>query len=146
MMLYRLEHLLYLKKIPVLPKIIKGFIYLVFHCVIPPECEIGEGTTLWHSGLGIIIHSGTTIGRNCHIYNHVVFGGGHGGPKGPPVKIIVGDNAMLAAGAKILCRKAPLTIGANSIVGANAVVLKDVPPNVVVGGIPATVLKERKDS
>lgn len=145
MALYHLERFLHLKGVPLLPRIVKGFIYAVFHCVIPPECAIGHGAVFWHHGLGVVIHPGTRIGRNCHIYNHVVLGGGHDGPAGPPSRITIGDNVMLSAGAKILCRGETLTIGDNSIVGANAVVLGDVPPNVVVGGIPARILGTRDD-
>jgi serine O-acetyltransferase len=131
---------LYLLKVPILPKIIKGFIYLVFNCVLPPQVDIGIGTRLWHSGLGIIMHPGTRIGKNCNIYNFVVLGGGHDGPGGPPVHIVVGDNVNISTGAKVLCSSPPLIVGNGSTIAANAVVLEDVPENVVVGGIPARVI------
>lgn len=141
LILYKIAQFLCMFKVPILPKMIKGIIYFFFHCVIPPECRIGKGTTFWHHGLGVIIHPDVEIGNNCQIYNHVVFGGGHDGPAGPPFKIIVGENVVVAAGAKILCSGETLTIGANSSIAANAVVLDDVPPGVVVGGVPARIVK-----
>ncbi|MCK5679392.1 hypothetical protein KAI46_01105 [bacterium] len=80
MTLYRTSHLLAKYNIPFSQKLIKITIFLLFHCVIPPSCSIGKGTTLWNHGLGIIIHPNVPIGQNCHIYNHVVFGGGHDEP------------------------------------------------------------------
>lgn len=142
--LHYVSHWLYTHKIPVLPRIIKGFIYLAFNCVLPPQVQIGAGTNLWHSGLGIIFHPGTRIGKNCNIYNFVVFGGGHDGPGGPPVRITVGDNVNISAGAKILCTTDLLTIGSGATIAANAVVLKNVPENVVVGGVPAKIIKTKK--
>jgi serine O-acetyltransferase len=141
--LYRFAHFLWLKRIPVLPRVLKGLTFLVFHCVIPPECVIGRGTRLFHSGLGIIIHPSTTIGEHCNIYNHVVFGGGHDGPDGPPIAIVIGNHCNVAAGAKILCRDALLTIGNNVTIAANAVVLSRVPNDVVVAGVPARIVKHK---
>ena len=141
--LYRIAHLLAKYHIPFFPKLIKIIIFLLFHCVIPPSCIIGQGTKLWHHGLGIIIHPNVTIGKNCHIYNHVVFGGGHDGPHGPPVDIVIGDNVTIGAGAKILCKETKLLIGKGSTIAANAVVLGNVPPYSVVAGVPAIIVKTK---
>lgn len=130
--------------VPFLPQLLKTIIYIIYHCILPPECHIGKGTKFWHSGLGVVIHPETTIGRNCNVYNHVVIGGGYDGPGGPPVKINIGDNVNLGAGSKILCKKPPMIIGPNSTIGANAVVLNDVPSNAIVGGIPGKILGYKK--
>lgn len=128
-------------KLPILSRITKLSIRLLFCCVVPPECKIGINTKFWHNGLGVIIHPNVIIGNECNIYNHVVMGGGHDGPDGPPIKIIIGDSVNIGTGAKILCKKDTLYIGSHSTIGANAVVIDDVPPYSVVGGIPARVLK-----
>lgn len=141
LVLYRLSRRLLQAGIPMLPRFLKMVNYIAFNCVIPPECIIGEGTRLWHSGLGIIIHPDVTIGRNCNIYNFVVFGGAHDGPDGPPIRITIGDNCTISSGVKVLCKGGELKIGTNATVAANAVVLSNVPDNVVVGGIPAVILK-----
>jgi len=138
---YRLSHFLWKHHVPFIPKIIKALNYFFFHCIIPPECEIGQGTILWHHGHGIIIHPNTYLGKFCNIYNHVVIGGGNDSALGRPTKIHIEDNVTIGAGAKVLCRKSPLVIGSNSLITANSVVIKDVPKNAVVGGIPAKILK-----
>jgi len=117
---------------------------VIFGCVLPPQVEIGSGTKLWHSGLGIVLHPGTKIGRNCNIYNFVVIGGGHDGPGGPPVSITVGNHVNICAGARVLCSTRSLTIGSGATIAANAVVTEDVPENVVVGGVPGKIIKVKK--
>jgi hypothetical protein len=97
----------------------------VFECVIPPECSIGEGTRLWHHGLGAILHPDVKIGRNCNTYNYAALVGGHDGPAGPPIRIIVGDNVNIGNGAKLLCKSGLLSIGDGSGIGANAVMLSE---------------------
>jgi serine O-acetyltransferase len=127
--------------VPLIPKILKAITFLVCHCVIPPECTIGKKVEFWHHGLGVIIHPKTRIGDNCNIYNHVVLGGGHDGPKSVPTEIHIGDNVTIGSGAKVLCKKAPMIIGANSTIAANAVVVDNVPEGTIVGGIPAKILR-----
>lgn len=92
---------------------------------------IGEGFFIQHGyGTGIGARS---IGKNCWINQLVVIGFSHEG-KAP----ILGDNVHISVGAKIL---GEVTIGDNSIVGANAVVVKNVPPNCTVVGVPARIIK-----
>jgi serine O-acetyltransferase len=143
--LHAVAHWCHLHHIPVLPRTIKIIIYVFFHCVLPPECSIGPGTRLWHHGLGTGFHPSVEIGRECNICNHVAVGGGHDGPDGPPIRIIIGDRVNISAGAKILCKGGTMTIGAGSTIGANAVVLSNVPPNSLAVGVPARcVPKHRK--
>ena len=142
--LHTLSHRLDSLKVPVLPRILKGVIFAIFSCVLPPQVEIGTGTKLWHSGLGIVLHPGTKIGRDCNIYNFVVIGGGHDGPGGPPVRIKVGNNVNICAGAKVLCSTGSLTIGSGATIAANAVVTEDVPENVVIGGVPGKIIKKKQ--
>lgn len=141
--LYHVEHRLARINLPILPRLLKALIYVVFNCVIPPQCSIGKGTRFWHSGLGVVLHPNTIIGENCNIYNHVVVGGGHDGPNGPPIQITIGDNVNIGAGAKILCKDDLLTVGDNSSVGANSVVIENVPPGSVVMGNPARIVGKR---
>jgi serine O-acetyltransferase len=93
--------------------------------------SIGEGFFIQHgyaTGIGA-----RSIGKNCWVNQHVVVGYSDAG-KSP----ILGDNVHIAAGAKVL---GDITIGDNSIVGANAVVVKNVPPNCTVVGVPARIIK-----
>ena len=136
----------YLHKIPFVPRVIKGLIFLLFSCILPPECSIGSGTRLWHHGWCIGILPSAEIGRNCNIYNQVEIAGGDDDQTGPPVRIIIGDRVNICTGAKVLCKSGTLTIGEGSTVAANAVVLSDVPPYSLAVGVPARCIpKKRRD-
>jgi len=96
------------------------------------ECNsIGPGLFLQH-GFSTII-SADSIGENCWINQQVTIG--HNGKNNRPT---IGKNVRIASGAKVIGR---ITIGDNVIVGANAVVVKDVPENCVVVGVPAYIIK-----
>src|SRR5690606_132952 len=127
---YFLANFLYRYKIPLLPDLIKLVIFLVYNSSIPFECEIGKGTRFAYGGISTIIHKKTIIKNNVNIGSSVVIGGKVGIDGVPVIESFV----YIGTGAKIL---GPITVGENSIIGANAVVVKDVPPNVVVAGIPA---------
>ena len=104
---------------------------------IPPN-TCGPGLQIWHYGY-IIINSQTRIGRNLTIYPGVEIG--HKIPGGGcPV---IGDDCFIGAGSKIF---GDISIGNNVTIAANSVVTKDIPDNVVVGGIPATIIKYKNES
>jgi serine O-acetyltransferase len=111
--------------------------YVLFNCILPAETAVGKGTCFHHHGWCILIHPSVEIGEGCNIYNQVVIGGGHDGPDGPPIRIVIGDHVNISTGAKILCKSGTLTIGSGSTIAANAVVLSDVPPNTIAVGMPA---------
>ena len=91
-------------------------------------------------GMGVVIGETAEVGDNVTIYHGVTLGG-TGKDKGkrhPTVK----DNVIIGAGAKVL---GPITIGNNVKVGANSVVLKDVPDNATAVGMPAKIIiKDKK--
>jgi len=98
------------------------------------ENRIGPGFYIGHTGL-LVINSKAVIGANCNIGVGVVIGqAGRGEKKGSPV---IGDNVFIGVGAKVLGK---VKVGNNAVIGANAVVVKDVPDNAVVGGVPAKIL------
>lgn len=93
--------------------------------------SIGEGLFIQHgycTGIGA-----RSIGKNCWINQQVVIG--YSDTDKTPT---IGDNVHITVGAKVL---GDVTVGDNSIVGANAVVVKDVPPNCTVVGVPAYIIK-----
>ncbi len=102
---------------------------------IHPGAEIGDGFFIDH-GNGVIIGETTIIGNNVTLYQGVTLGGTgkEHGKRHPTIE----DNVMISAGAKIL---GSFTIGANSKIGAGSVVLKAVPPNSTVVGVPGRVVK-----
>ena len=132
--LYYLSNLLFRYRVPILPKVIKLFIFFIYNSSIPYQCSIGSGTRFAYGGIGVIIHKNSVIKKNVLIGSGVVIGGKEGFANVP----IIGDNVKIATGAKVL---GDITIGNNVIVGANAVVLKSVPDNAVVAGVPATILR-----
>ncbi len=98
---------------------------------IPLNSNIAGGLLLPHPN-GIVIHPGATIGPNCLIFQQVTIGSREDSL--PPV---IAGHVDIGAGAKIL---GEITIGAHSKVGANAVVLIDVPAGKVAVGIPAEII------
>lgn len=101
---------------------------------IPPN-TIGKGLTIFHYGF-IIINGKARIGDNCIIYPGVEIGHKKRGEPAP----IIGNNCFIGAGVKIF---GPIKIGNNVTIAANAVVVKDVPDNCIVGGVPAVVIKRK---
>lgn len=136
--LWRIENKLYKMKIPILPKIIKGIIYLIHNSSIPYELEMGKGCKFLYGGIGVVIHKKALIGDNVIIGTNVLIGGRSNNPDMPKI----GNNVYIATGAKILGN---VTINDNAIIGANAVVINDVPSYCSVGGVPAKILKSNID-
>lgn len=108
------------------------------HCTgieIHPGARIGSGLFIDH-GMGIVIGETAEVGDNCTIYHGVTLGGtGHDTGKRHPT---IGDNVLISTGAKVL---GPFKVGDNSRIGANAVVLQEVPANSTVVGVKARVVK-----
>jgi serine O-acetyltransferase len=102
---------------------------------IHPGATIGEGFFIDH-GMGVVIGETAEIGRNVTIYHGVTLGGTNlnKGKRHPTL----GDRVVIGAGAKVL---GAITIGEDSRVGANAVVVKSVPPNSVVVGVPGQIVQ-----
>lgn len=93
--------------------------------------DIGGGLFIQH-GFATMV-AAESIGENCWINQQVTIG--YNGTDCPPV---IGSNVMITCGAKVL---GPITIGDNSVIGANAVVIHDVEPGAVMGGVPAKRIK-----
>jgi len=131
---YVFANRLYNWHIPFLPKLIKLICFLIYNSSIPFQCKIGKGTRFAYSGIGVVLHKRTIIGRNCTIGTNVTIGGRSGHFEVPKI----GNNVYIATGVKIL---GPITIADDVIIGANAVVINDVPGNVTVAGVPAKIIK-----
>ena len=132
---YRISHRLYQKKHFFLARMIsqwgRGFTGIEIH----PGAKIGRGLFIDH-GAGVVIGETAEVGDNVTIYHGVTLGGtGKDEGKRHPT---VGDNVLLGTGCKVL---GPITIGENSRVGANSVVLKCIPANATAIGIPARVVR-----
>lgn len=107
---------------------------LTFGCDIPCSVMIGKNLSLPHFGLGVVIHPCTVIGNNVKIYQQVTIGA-----RGSDWHPVIGDGVLLGAGCKIL---GSVHIGDKAKVGANSVVLADVPDNATAVGIPAKNIRK----
>ena len=142
--IYRFGHLRYrfnskLIRVPlgVIHLILSKLSELFFGVYIGVSANIGKALVIEHFGC-IIVHGDSVIGDNCVIRQGVTIGNKNmDDPHGAPV---LGNNVNVGAGAKIIGR---VRIGNNVDIGANAVVINDVPDNVVVGGVPAQILKKK---
>lgn len=129
---YRVERWCYTHHLRFLSKLLFRLMQIILGCTIPPSAEIGEACTIAHFH-GIVIHHKSKVGEGTILYQNVTLGGRNGKP-GP----CVGRNCVIGAGACIL---GSITIGDNVNIGANAVVLEDVPDNCTVVGIPARMVR-----
>ncbi len=125
--LYYLMHRLYLWHIPFLPRIIMLIIRIVYGAFIPYRVQIGANINFSHC-MGIVIAPGAKIGSRVKIRQHVTIGSGHA---------VIGDDVEFGAGAKVI---GSVRIGNRVKVGANAVVVHDVPDDATVVGVPARVV------
>ena len=132
---YRISHKLYKKNLFLPARIVSQSARFLTGIEIHPGATIGKGLFIDH-GSGVVIGETTEIGDNCTLYQGVTLGGtGKDVGKRHPT---LGNNVMVGSGAKIL---GPFRIGDNCKVAANAVVLKEIPPNCTAVGIPAKVVK-----
>ncbi len=134
--LYRVAHFFRGIKIPLLPRIISQTGRALTGIEIHPGAVIGKGFFIDH-GTGVVIGETTAIGDNVTLFQGVTLGGTgkQRGKRHPDI----GNNVVVGTGAKILGN---ISIGDNSYIGANAVVLDDVPPNSTVVGVPGRVTKQ----
>ncbi len=140
--LYRWGRWFYLNNFNFLASICQRVMHHTAHCWISVAAQIGPGFLIAHVG-GIVIGGQTIIGSNCDIRQNVTFGGNFNkeSPEGR-TQPKLGDNISVGAGAVIL---GPIKVGSYSIIGANSVVNRDVPDNVIVLGVPAKILRSRWD-
>jgi len=127
---YRVAHALRHSGVPLLPRVISMFTRAFTGIEIHPAAEIGRGLFIDH-GAGVVIGETAAIGDNVTLYQGVTLGGtGFATGKRHPT---VQDNVTIGSGAKLL---GPITIGHGAKIGANSVVITDVPPNSTVVGNP----------
>ena len=135
MLRYRVAHKLYLKKHYFLARWISQRAARKTGIEIHPGATIGKGLFIDH-GAGVIIGETAIVGNNVTLYQGVTLGGTgkETGKRHPTLE----DNVMGSAGAKII---GSFTVGENSKIGAGSVVLKPVPPNCTVVGVPGRIVK-----
>ncbi|WIV96554.1 serine O-acetyltransferase [Kinneretia aquatilis] len=134
--LYRLARWCYLHHVPIVPRLLYSLNRILFATVLPPSAQIGRDVVLGYRGLGIVVHRQAIVGDRVNVGPKVTIGGRSGIPGAPRIE----DDALLGSGAQIL---GPIRIGRGAQVGANAVVLCDVPDGATAVGVPARILPAR---
>lgn len=128
---YRIAHFLYLKKRFFLARLISQLSRFFTGIEIHPGSKIGKGLFIDH-GMGVVIGETAEVGDNVTLYHGVTLGGTgkDTGKRHPTIE----DNALIGTGAKVL---GPITVGEGAKIGANAVVVKNVPAKATAVGSPA---------
>lgn len=131
--LYRIGRWFSRRGVPVLPNLIYWLTFIIFNSSIPPSCDIGRGSRFGYGAIGVVLHSRCRIGSGVLIGQNVTIGGSFGSnvPQ-------IGNNVWISPGARVI---GGVRVGNNVIIGANAVVVRDVPGDCIVAGVPARILR-----
>lgn len=138
LLLHRANHYLWKKGFKWLARWLSAIARFLTGIEIHPAAIIGRRVFIDH-GMGVVIGETSEIGDDCTLYHGVTLGGvsRSKGKRHPTV----GNQVVIGAGANIL---GPIKIGRGARVGSNAVVVKDVPPNATVVGVPGHLAAEKK--
>ena len=136
LVIYRIANKFWQWKLPFLPRWMSQAARFFTGVEIHPAATIGRNLFIDH-GMGVVVGETAIIGDNVLLYQGVTLGGtGKETGKRHPT---IGNNVVIGAGAKVLGN---IVVGDNSYIGANAVVIKDVPQNSTVVGIPGRITKQ----
>ncbi len=132
---HRIAHMLHQWGVPVIPRVLMAWVRWLTGIEIHPGAVIGRGLFIDH-GMGVVIGETAVLGEDVTLFQGVTLGGtGKQRGKRHPT---IGKRAVIGTGAKVL---GSITVGENSLVGANAVVIRDVPVNSTVVGVPGRVAR-----
>jgi serine O-acetyltransferase len=135
LLFYRFAHWLWKKRIPFIPRALSQFARFITGIEIHPGATIGSGLFIDH-GMGVVIGETTELGDNVTLFQGVTLGGtGKQRGKRHPT---LGNHVVVGAGAKVL---GPIKIGDYVKIGANTVLLQDVPDHSTVVGIPGRIVR-----
>lgn len=138
-LVYRFQAWARQKRIFLVPNLCRRLTMLLAGVSIGDSVTIGPGLLVNHGQ--VIIDGTTTIGPQCNVAPFVTIGLDTGGPGPSLAGPTIGRNVFIGTGAKLL---GPISVGDNSRIGANAVVLGDVPPNSTAVGIPARIIPHER--
>ncbi len=136
---YRIGNWALRHRVPLVPLLMKAASRIVFGSHLPSAATIGRSSMLGYGGLGTVIHDRAVIGENVMVGPHVTVGG-RSRKEGVPV---VADDVFIGTGACII---GDVRVGRGAVIGANTVVIEDVPECTVVAGVPARVIRTDVDS
>ncbi len=133
---HRIAHFFWKRNIPILPRWLSQVTRFFTGIEIHPGARIGKGLFIDH-GMGVVVGETSIIGDNVTLFQGATLGGtGKETGKRHPT---IGNQVVVGAGAKILGN---ITVGDHAYIGANAVVLRDVPANSTVVGVPGHITKQ----
>ena len=136
---HRISHFFYKNRLFFIARFISQLSRFLTGIEIHPGAKIGKNLFIDH-GMGVVIGETAEVGDNCIIFHQVTLGGtGKDKGKRHPT---VGNDVLISTGAKIL---GPINIGNGARIGANAVVLKDVPDMATAVGIPARNILQKPE-
>ncbi len=134
LLFHRISHLLYSLGVPFLPRLLSQVARFFTGIEIHPGADIGPGLFVDH-GMGAVIGETAIVGRDVTLFHGVTLGGvdGRPGRRHP----WIGDGVVIGAGAKVL---GALCVGEGARIGAQSVVLSDIPPGATAVGVPARII------
>jgi serine O-acetyltransferase len=125
--IWKAAHYLSKYHIPLLPFMLQQILRIFLSCCLPYKTRMGRNVHFAHNGLGTVVHPDCVIGDDVMIYTGVTLGASQ-----------VGNRVQIFTGAKVIKM---VKIGSNVKIGANAVVLCDLPDNCTAVGVPARIIK-----
>lgn len=136
--LYRVAHWFHERRTPVVPKLIRNLIFLIFNSYIPPSANIGKKTVFAYGAIGVVVHADARIGEGCVIGQGVTIGAAEGYVSSEKHACpSIGDHCYLGAGAKIL---GGIQVGSGCQIGAGSIVLHSLPDHSIAVGAPARII------
>jgi serine O-acetyltransferase len=132
--MHKTSRWLYRSRLKMPSRIVDGVIRILFAARIPAQASIDPTVHFSHNALAVVVTRDAQIGPRCMIGMHVLLGSRWPIAGGP----ILEEDVVVHAGAKII---GPVRIGRGSVIGANAVVLSDIPPFSLAVGVPAVIKK-----
>jgi serine O-acetyltransferase len=133
---YRISHQLWKWNVPLLPRLIELVNRVVFTAVITHTATIGEGCMFLHRGMGVLIGE-VKMGNRVMVAPFVLMGG-----QAASANPVIEDDVVIGAHAMIL---GDITIGRGAVIGASAVITKDVPPGAIMAGPSAELIRTVPD-
>ncbi len=136
---HRIAHRLYIRGFRVFARVIMGISQILTNIDLHPAARIGRRVFIDH-GIGVVVGETAVIGDDVTIYQGATLGGVSlaKGKRHPTIE----NGVVVGSGAKVLGN---ITVGENSKIGANSVVIKNVPPDSTAVGIPARVIRKGMD-
>ncbi len=139
--LFRLSRAFFLAGMPLVTQLFTYLNIVLFGLEITPRCDIGPGAFFPHS-VGTVVGA-SRIGRNVTFTQGVMVGAVIADTKfDPALRPVIGNNVILSAGCKVL---GGIKVGDGATVGANSLVLRSVPANATVLGVPAKIIFQKVD-